>query len=133
MNIGEATKASGVPAKMIRYYEQIGLVLPAHRTESNYRMYDQTEIEVLRFANRARRLGFSMKQVALLLELWRNRSRPSSEVKRQAMEHIVELDRRIAEMKTMKETLEYLASHCRGDSRPDCPILDEIAGDLHAH
>lgn len=134
MNIGEAARLSSVPAKMIRYYEQVGLVRPVHRTESNYRMYGQAEVEVLRFVSRARRLGFSMKQIVLLLELWQNRSRPSSEVKRLVKEHIVvELDQRIRELTAMKETLEHLASHCRGDSRPECPILDELAGNRQKH
>ncbi|MDT8840185.1 Cu(I)-responsive transcriptional regulator [Paraburkholderia fungorum] len=133
MNIGEAAKLSSVPAKMIRYYEQIGLVRSVHRTRSNYRTYGQAEVEVLRFVDRARRLGFSMKQTALLLELWQDRSRPGSEVKRLATEHIAELDQRIREMTAMKSTLEYLASHCRGDSRPECPILDELAGNRHMH
>lgn len=133
MNIGEATKASGVSAKMIRYYEQAGLVRPMHRTESNYRVYGQAEVEVLRFVNRARHLGFPMKQIALLLELLRNSNRPSSEVERLAKEHIAELDQRIREMTAMKNTLEYLASHCRGDSRPECPILDELEGNRQKH
>ena len=127
MNIGEASKLSSVPAKMIRYYEQVGLIRPAHRTESNYRTYGQTEIEVLRFVNRARRLGFSMKQIALLLELWQNRNLPSRDVKRLVTEHLDELDRRTQEMTAIKRSLEHLASHCVGDSRPGCPILDELA------
>lgn len=133
MNIGEASKLSSVPAKMIRYYERVGIVRPAHRTESNYRTYGHAEVEVLRFVSRARRLGFSMKQISLLLGLWQDRSRPSREVKRLANEHIAELDQRIREMTAMKETLEHLASHCRGDSRPECPILDELAGNRQKH
>ncbi|CAB3805174.1 Cu(I)-responsive transcriptional regulator [Pararobbsia alpina] len=133
MNIGEAAKASGMSAKMIRHYEQTGLIKPAGRTGSNYRAYGSTDIEILRFVKQTRRLGFSMKQIELLLELWQNRSRPSSEVKRLATEHIAELDRRIRETTAMKETLEYLASHCRGDSRPECPILDELAGHRQKH
>jgi MerR family copper efflux transcriptional regulator len=131
MNIGEAAAASGVSAKMIRHYEEAGLIRPATRTESNYRVYSPNDVEVLRFVRQARRLGFSMKQIALLLGLWEDRSRPSSEVKRLAKEHIAELDLRIRELTEMKETLEHLAQHCRGDSRPECPILDELAAQRH--
>jgi MerR family copper efflux transcriptional regulator len=131
VNIGEAATASGVSAKMIRHYEEAGLIRPATRTESNYRVYSPNDVEVLRFVRQARRLGFSMKQIALLLGLWEDRSRPSSEVKRLAKEHIAELDLRIRELTEMKETLEHLAQHCRGDSRPECPILDELAAQRH--
>ena len=127
MNIGEAAKASGVSAKMIRHYEETGLIRPATRTQSNYRVYSPKDVEVLRFVKQARRLGFSMKRVALLLGLWEDCSRPSREVKRLAKEHIAELDLRLRELTEMKETLEYLAKHCRGDSRPECPILEELA------
>ena len=127
MNIGEAAQASGVSAKMIRHYEQAGLIRPALRTESNYRVYSPNDVEVLRFVKQARRLGFSTKQIALLLALWEDRSRPSSEVKRLTKTHIAELDQRIRELTEMKETLEHLIKHCRGDSRPECPILDGLA------
>jgi MerR family copper efflux transcriptional regulator len=127
MNIGEASKVSGVSSKMIRHYEEAGLIRPAMRTESNYRVYSPNDIEVLRFVRQARRLGFPMKQISLLLGLWEDRRRPSSEVKRLAKEHIAELELRIQELTEMKETLEHLAQHCRGDSRPDCPILEELA------
>jgi len=128
MNIGEAAKSSGVSAKSIRHYEQAGLIRPATRTESNYRVYTQNDIEVLRFIKQARRLGFSMKQVTVLLGLWQDRSRPSSEVKRLAKEHIDELESRISELVAMKETLADLVKHCQGNARPDCPILDELSG-----
>jgi MerR family copper efflux transcriptional regulator len=131
MNIGEAAEASGVSAKMIRHYEEAGLIRPAKRTQSNYRVYLQNDVEVLRFVKQARRLGFSMNQIALLLGLWEDRSRPSSEVKRVAKEHIGELDRRIRELMEMKKALEDLVKHCRGDSRPECPILDELAAQHH--
>jgi MerR family transcriptional regulator, copper efflux regulator len=127
MNIGEAAKASGVSAKMIRHYEEAKLIRPAKRTESNYRVYLPNDVEVLRFVRHARRLGFWMNQIATLLGLWEDRSRPSSEVKHLAKEHIDELDRRIQELMEMKRTLENLANHCRGDARPDCPILDALA------
>jgi MerR family transcriptional regulator, copper efflux regulator len=131
MNIGEAAKASGVSAKMIRHYEEAGLIRPAKRTESNYRVYSPNDVEVLRFVRQARRLGFSMNQIATLLGLWEDRSRPSRDVKRLAKEHIGELDRRIRELMEMKKTLENLANHCRGDSRPECPILDALAAQHH--
>jgi MerR family copper efflux transcriptional regulator len=131
MNIGEAAAASGVSAKMIRHYEETGLIRPATRTQSNYRVYSSKDVDVLRFVKQARRLGFSMNQIALLLGLWEDRSRPSSEVKRLAKEHIGELERRIRELMEMKGTLENLAKRCRGDSRPECPILDELGAHHH--
>ncbi|MGF6923154.1 Cu(I)-responsive transcriptional regulator [Paraburkholderia sp. 40] len=131
MNIGETAKASGVSAKMIRHYEGAGLIQPATRTESNYRVYTHKDVEVLRFVRQARHLGFPMKQISVLLGLWEDRSRPSSEVKRLAKEHIVELDLRIRELTEMRDTLGHLAEHCRGDSRPECPILEALAGQKH--
>jgi MerR family copper efflux transcriptional regulator len=131
MNIGEVAKSSGVSAKMIRHYEGAGLIQAATRTDSNYRVYTHKDVEVLRFVRRARRLGFSMKQISVLLGLWEDRNRPSSEVKRLAKEHIAELDLRIRELTEMRDTLQHLAEHCKGDSRPDCPILEELAGQRH--
>lgn len=131
MNIGEAAKASGMPAKMIRHYEEAGLIRPASRTASNYRVYTSNDVEVLRFVKQARRLGFAMGQISELLALWQDRDRPSKDVKRLANEHIVELDRRIRELRLMKETLEHLVRHCKGDARPECPILDALAGTQH--
>lgn len=131
MNIGEAAKTSGVSAKMIRYYEQVGLIRPAARTGSNYRAYAKKDIEVLRFVHQARRLGFSMKQIATLLELWEDHHRPSSEVKHLALTHIDELTQRIQELTAMRNTLQHLADHCRGDSRPDCPILEGLSHSCH--
>jgi MerR family copper efflux transcriptional regulator len=128
MNIGEVAKASGVSAKRIRHYEEAGLIQAAMWTESNYRVYTRKDVEVLRFVKQARRLGFSMKQISALLGLWENRSRPSSEVKRLAQEHIAELDLRIRDLTEMRDTLDHLAQHWRGDSRPECPILEELAG-----
>jgi MerR family copper efflux transcriptional regulator len=125
MNIGEAAKASGVSAKMIRHYEETGLIRPAKRTQSNYRVYSPNDVQVLRFIKQARRLGFSMNQITLLLGLWQD-GRPSSEVTRLALEHIGELELRIRELVEMKETLENLAKHCRGDSQPECPILNDL-------
>ncbi|MEJ0003081.1 MAG: Cu(I)-responsive transcriptional regulator [Pararobbsia sp.] len=132
MNIGEAAKASGVSTKMIRHYEEVGLIRPAVRTESNYRVYSPNDVEVLRFIKQARRLGFPMKQISLLLGLWDDRSRPSSEVKRLAEVHTVELELRIQEFAMMKDTLEHLARNCRSDSRPNCPVLEELTSERHA-
>jgi Cu(I)-responsive transcriptional regulator len=127
MNIGEAARASGVSAKMIRYYESIGLIAPAQRTDGGYRAYGPDDIHVLSFVRRARDLGFSMADIARLLGLWRDRSRASAEVKRIALNQVVELRRRIVEMQEMAGTLEHLAVHCHGDDRPDCPIMDDLA------
>ncbi|MEY9559501.1 Cu(I)-responsive transcriptional regulator [Sinorhizobium fredii] len=127
MNIGQASKASGVSSKMIRYYEQIGLIRPALRTASSYRTYGDNDIHTLRFVRRARDLGFSVEQIKELLALWRDRSRASSDVKSVALEHVAELERKIAAIQVMTRTLKHLASHCHGDDRPECPIIDEIA------
>ena len=128
MNIGQASKASGVSTKMSRYYDEIGLVRPASRTESNYREFDEREINELRFIRRARSLGFSMPEITQLLSLWRDRERPSREVKAIAEKHVNELDARIAEMQTMADTLRHLSHCCAGDDRPDCPILADLTG-----
>ena len=128
MNIGQAAAASGVPAKTIRYYESIGLIPAAGRTASGYRDYDRKEVETLRFIQRARSLGFSVKEVSELLALWRDRSRASAEVKRVALGHVAEIERKIAELQGMRHTLLDLTSRCYGDDRPDCPILEELAG-----
>ena len=125
-NIGQASAASGVSAKMIRHYEKIGVIPAAERTYSNYRVYSQNDIHTLQFVRRARDLGFSMKQIHELLGLWKGR-RSSREVKRVALEHVRELDAKIQEMEAMKRTLANLAEHCHGDQRPDCPILDDLA------
>jgi len=127
LNIGGAANASGVSAKMIRHYEEIGLIPKARRTDAGYRTYSGNEIHELRFIKQARNLGFSTKQIAQLLKLWRDRRRPSGKVKQLTLEHIRELDEKIREMQAMKATLEHLAKHCHGDDRPDCPILEELA------
>lgn len=126
LNIGEAAKATGVSAKMIRHYEDIRLISKAPRTISGYRTYTHSEIHVLRFVRRARNLGFSIKQISELLKLWSDRKRPSSKVKELALAHVKELEERIAEMQAMKATLERLARQCHGDHRPDCPILQGL-------
>lgn len=129
MNIGEAARASGVSAKMIRYYEQVGLLAPRGRSESGYRLYGPAEVHTLRFIRQARRLGFLVEDIRKLVALWHDRSRASSEVKAIALEHVGELDRRIAELKEMRDVLAHLARHCHGDARPDCPILEELASE----
>ena len=127
LNIGDAAQASGVTAKMIRHYEEIGLIKKVKRTDAGYRTYGENEIHVLRFIKQARALGFSMKQIAELLGLWQDRKRRSSKVKQLALEHIQELDAKIRDMQAMKTTLERLAAHCHGDERSNCPILEQLA------
>ena len=126
-NIGEAAKASGVSAKMIRHYESIGLTGAASRTDAGYRLYDQRDVEVLRFIHRSRELGFSLDQIRTLLALWRDKQRASKDVRAMAQVHIAELDRKIADMQAMKRTLETLSRKCHGDDRPECPILDDLS------
>jgi Cu(I)-responsive transcriptional regulator len=128
MNIGEAAKASAVSAKMIRHYESLGLLPKVARSAAGYRQYDEATLHTLRFIRRARDLGFGMHEIEQLLGLWRNRRRASADVKRIASAHAADLERRIAEMQAMKRTLEHLAHCCHGDERPDCPILDDLAG-----
>lgn len=127
MNIGKAAKASGVNSKLIRHYESIGIVPKAARSESGYRVYSDSDVHILRFVKHARGLGFSMKEIKKLVELWRNRSRASSEVKDLALSHLMQLEQKIAELKSMARTLKQLARSCHGDSRSQCPILDELA------
>jgi Cu(I)-responsive transcriptional regulator len=127
-NIGEAAAESGVSAKMIRYYESIGLVAPAARSAANYRSYDDAAIQALRFVASGRLLGFSLDEISRLLSLWRDRERASAEVKRIALDHIAELDRRIHSLSAMKLALEDLAEACHGDDRPECPIMDRLSG-----
>ena len=125
-NIGEAAARSGVSAKMVRHYESLGLLPKIARTDSGYRRYGDREVHTLRFIRRARDLGFGMAEIAELLRLWQNRRRASTDVKRIAMRHAANFDRRIEEMQSMKRTLEQLASSCHGDHRPECPILDGL-------
>ena len=128
MNIGQAAAASGVSAKMIRHYEAIGLMARARRTDSGYRIYDGNDVHTLRFIRRGRALGFSMKEIAQLVGLWRNRRRASGDVRRIAQQHITELDQKIEELQAMRRTLHQLVQHCHGDRRPECPILDDLSG-----
>jgi Cu(I)-responsive transcriptional regulator len=127
LNIGAAAKTSGVSAKMIRHYEEVGLLPRAKRTDSGYRVYDENDVHTLRFVRRGRDLGFSMKEIKQLLGLWRNRSRSSSEVKKLAENHIRELEAKIQELKAMTRALRSLSSNCHGDQRPECPILSDLA------
>lgn len=126
MNIGQAAAASGVSAKMIRYYEQIGLIEAPARSHSGYRVYAEPNVHTLRFVRRARSLGFSVEETGALLALWRDRSRASADVKTLALKHVAELEEKAAALQAMAATLRHLASHCHGDQRPDCPILDKI-------
>jgi len=126
MNIGEAAKATQVSAKMIRYYEQIGLIPPVGRTEAGYRIYTQPDIHRLNFIRRARDLGFSVAEIGNLLSLWNDQSRQSADVKRLAEQHIAALEERMAKLREMADTLRTLIACCAGDERPDCPILDEL-------
>jgi Cu(I)-responsive transcriptional regulator len=127
MNIGEVAKQSGVSAKMIRYYESIGLIAAADRSEAGYRNYGMNDVHTLRFIRRARDLGFTVEQMSDLLALWKDRSRASAEVKKIALDHVSLLERKVAELQAMTETLRHLAAHCHGDARPDCPILEDLA------
>lgn len=128
MNIGEVSSASGVSAKMIRYYEQIGLLRSPERSPAGYRLYSVLDIHDLSFIRRARDLGFTVEQIGELLELWRNRKRASADVKRIASEHLERLERKMAEIGEMTEALKFLIGHCHGNHRPDCPIIEELAG-----
>jgi Cu(I)-responsive transcriptional regulator len=127
MNIGEAAKLSGVSAKMIRHYEASGLIPPAGRTATGYRDYHMRDVHMLRFIGRARDLGFTMPEIADLLDLWRDRNRHSGDVKRIARARLDDIQRRIVELQGMAATLGHLADCCAGDDRPDCPILDNLA------
>lgn len=129
MNIGEAATATGISVKMIRYYEDIGLVGPALRTYSGYRVYQDKDIQTLRFVRRARDLGFTVKQIEGLLTLWRDRSRASADVKRIAQGHVEDLQRKMRELGEMIDALNHLSHHCSGDDRPDCPILATLGSD----
>lgn len=129
MNIGEASKTSKVSAKMIRYYEQIGLIPVAQRNSSGYRAYSRIDVHRLHFIRRARNLGFSVAETKDLLSLWHDQSRQSADVKHVAQEHLAELDRRIESMRQMADTLKSLISCCAGDERPECPILQRLGED----
>ena len=129
MNIGEAARATGVSAKMIRHYEQIGLLPAAERSLAGYRQYGPNDLHTLRFIRQARALGFGIAKIATLLDLWRDNERPSAEVKALAQSHIAELETRIDELERMRESLASLARACHGDERPECPILEGLSGE----
>lgn len=128
MNIGAAAEASGLPPKTIRYYEEIGLVAPA-RTGSGYRDYSSDDVHRLRFLHRARSLGFPIEECRTLLSLYEDKSRASAEVKAIAETRIAEIDRKIGELQSLRRTLAHLVHACHGDARPDCPILEDLAGE----
>ena len=132
MNIGEAAKSSGISAKMIRHYEEVGLLPAPYRTESGYRQYSETDVHTLRFIRHARDLGFSIPQITELVGLWQNRRRPSRSVKALAEAHIRALEKKTQELIAMKATLEHLVHCCSGDDRPDCPILEGVSGGADA-
>lgn len=126
MTIGEAAARSGMARKTIRFYEQIGLVRPAQRFANQYRAYKEGDVHTLRFVHRARTLGFSLKDIEALLSLYHDRRRASRDVKRLALQHVADIDRKIAELRALRETVATLAQRCHGDDRPDCPILEEL-------
>jgi MerR family copper efflux transcriptional regulator len=128
MTIGEAAARSGVPAKTIRYYEQIGLIGAAARGASLYRSYGDDDVAMLRFIGRARHLGFPVTDLRNLLALFRDRTRPSREVRVLAAQHLAATDRKLAELASLRAALADLVARCDGDDRPDCPIIDELAG-----
>jgi MerR family copper efflux transcriptional regulator len=130
MNIGQAADVSGVSAKMIRYYESIGLIRQSRRTDSGYRTYGENDLHTLRFIKRARKLGFSLEQIRELLSLWEDSDRASADVKAIAQGHVADLQKRIVELTEMRDTLSHLAQACSGDHRPDCPILVGLAEEV---
>lgn len=127
MRIQEASMQSGMPAKTIRFYEDIGLVKPATRASNGYRQFNKNDIRTLRFIQRARTLGFAVEDVQKLLSLWQNKRRASSKVKAMALEHVAVIEARIRKLESMKRAVLDLADRCHGDNRPDCPIIDELA------
>lgn len=128
VHIGQAAALSGVSAKMVRHYEALGLLAPVHRTDSGYRLYSEADVHSLRFIKRARDLGFSMPDIQELVGLWHDKSRASVQVKRIAQRHQQALRQRIEQLQAMERSLRQLTHCCSGDERPDCPILDDLAG-----
>ena len=126
--IGTAARLSSVSARMVRHYESLGLLARVVRTDSGYRQYSEADVRTLQFIKRGRDMGFSMLEIAELVSLWHNRRRASASVKRIAQKHVEELHQRIQSMQAMQRTLTNLLDHCHGDERPDCPILDDLAG-----
>jgi Cu(I)-responsive transcriptional regulator len=128
VNIGQAAEQSGVSAKMVRHYELLGLLGRVKRTDKGYRQYSPADVHVLRFIKRARDLGFSMAEIGELVGLWKDKQRASAKVKRIAQKHLDELSQRVAALQDMQHTLAHLMEGCGGNERPDCPILDTLAG-----
>lgn len=128
MNIGQAAETAGVNAKMIRYYESIGLISEANRTDSGYRQYTEKDIQTLRFIKRSRDLGFSIERIKTLLSLWEDRGRKSGDVKKLARQYIEELDQDIQKLQSIRDQLQHLSDCCRGNNRPDCPIIEDLSG-----
>ncbi len=128
-NIGQAAFKSGVSAKMIRHYEDVGLLPAAHRTDAGYRQYGEADVQTLRFIRHSRDLGFSLAEIGQLVNLWQDQQRPSRQVKALAQAHLDELDRKLEELQAMKAALEHLVRNCHGNDRPDCPILEGLSGE----
>jgi MerR family copper efflux transcriptional regulator len=133
MNIGEAARASGISAKMLRHYESEGLLAKPMRTAAGYRQYGEAEIRALRFVRHARDLGFSLAEIGKLLTLWRDGRRASADVKRLALTHVAALNAKAAELRDMSRTLRRLADSCPGDEGPECPIIDGLAREAGGH
>lgn len=126
MNIGAAARASGLSAKMIRYYEDIGLLPAPPRSDSGYRHYRSQDVDTLRFVHQARELGFGLETIRALLSLWQDRQRSSADVKALALRQVADLDARITELTRMRDAIAQMAGQCHGDYRPECPILDQL-------
>ena len=127
MNIGEAARTAGVTAKMIRYYESIGLIGTVHRSDTGYRKYTEADVHTLRFIKRSRDLGFSIERIKTLLTLWQDKTRKSGDVKKLARQYIAELDRDIEKLQSIRAQLQHMAEHCHGNQWPDCPIINNLA------
>ena len=132
MNIGQAAEAAGVNAKMIRYYESISLISEANRTDSGYRQYTERDVQTLRFIKRSRDLGFSIERIKTLLSLWEDHGRKSGDVKKLARQYIEELDQDIQKLQSIRDQVQHLADCCQGNNRPDCPIIEDLAGNALA-
>jgi Cu(I)-responsive transcriptional regulator len=127
MNIGELAKETGIAAKTIRYYESVGLLAAPPRSGGNYRIYGERDLATLRFVQRARNLGFSVREVGDLVALWQDRQRASADVRALATAHLGKIERKLKELEAMRATLDHLIKRCHGNKRPDCPIIDELA------
>ena len=128
MRIGEAASRSGMAAKTIRFYEEVGLIESAPRRASGYREFSDDDVRRLQFIHRARNLGFGIDEVGRLLSLWSDRQRASADVKRLALEHVARVEAKMTELRSMRDAILHLAERCHGDDRPECPILDQLAG-----